>query len=207
MNKPRDYNAGSRVGTVRAARTLSNIVNPPVIFAVLGLFLSLSELPFWPGLAWAAVYGFWVSLVPGLIVVYLLNSGRISDLHMNTQQERHIPYAASTLGSFVALLFVQIFGGPESLRCLSVYSLTALGLLWLINYFWLISIHTASVASGSIILALVFGVWTAVITIPILILICWARLYLRRHTVAQVFSGLIVGSLTVIMFAFIGCFV
>jgi membrane-associated phospholipid phosphatase len=126
---------------------------------------------------------------------------------MNTRQERQIPYAASTLGSLVALFFIQFLGGPQSLRCLSLYSMVALGLLWLINYFWLISIHTASVSAATIILGLVFGGWTVVITMPILILICWARLYLRRHTYAQVFSGIIVGSLTVMMFAFVGCFI
>lgn len=207
MNEPRDYNTSSTVGTVRAARTLSNIISPPVIFAFLGLSLSLSELPFRPGLAWAVVYGFWVSLVPILIVVYFLKSGRISDLHMNTRHERHIPYAASTLGSLVALLFIQFFGGPQSLQCLSLFSMIALGLLGLINYFWLISIHAASVAAATIILGLVYGIWTAAITMPILIVICWARLYLRRHTYAQVSTGLIVGSLTVIMFTFAGCFI
>ena len=75
MSKPKDHHAHDRIGAVRLARLFSNIVSPPVMFALVGLALALHELPLWPGLGFAAAYGFLVSLAPILIIVYLLKTG------------------------------------------------------------------------------------------------------------------------------------
>ena len=69
MAKPLDHFEEHRTGTVKAARLFSNIVSPPVMFAILGLAFALYERPFLNGLLWAAVYGFFVSLLPILIVL------------------------------------------------------------------------------------------------------------------------------------------
>jgi hypothetical protein len=98
MPRPLDHHEEHRVGGVKAARVLSNILSPPVMFACLGLALALAELPFWEGLAWGAAYGFCVSLAPILFVVYQLRSGKISDLHMTSRRERRGPYIAAVIG-------------------------------------------------------------------------------------------------------------
>jgi membrane-associated phospholipid phosphatase len=206
MNLPRDIDAHSTIGWVRAARVFSNIVSPPVIFATLGLALSLKELPSIEGLLWAAVYGFWVSLAPILFVVYLLRTGHISDLHMNTRGERRWPYIVSFLGALVALIFIILFDGPELLYCLAVTSVIALGFLALITNFWMISIHATSMAAATVITGLVFGLAAALLLLPLLILVVWVRLYLRRHTVAQVLAGMGLGIASVAIVAASGCF-
>jgi hypothetical protein len=86
MNRYRDYSPASTVGWVRVARRFSNLVSPPVIFAILALALSWNELGFWDGLIWAAVFSFWVSLAPIQFVLYLLQTGRKYDQHMNTSK-------------------------------------------------------------------------------------------------------------------------
>ena len=133
MNKFRDHSPESTVGWVRVARIFSNVISPPVIFASLGLALSWKELPFLEGLIWAAIYGFWVSLAPILLVVYLLKTGRISDLHMNTSRERRLPYLASVVGAAIALLIIVVFNGPDLLHCLAIFSLIELTILAIIT--------------------------------------------------------------------------
>jgi len=195
------------VGWVRVARIFSNIISPPVIFALLGLALAMASLPFWQALWWAAVFGFWISLAPILLVAYMLRTGRISDLHMSSRSERRWPYIASILGAIIALIITMIFDGPELLRCLAIFSLIELTLLAIITNYWLISIHAASIAAATIIVGLVFGVQTAVFLLPLVILVSWVRLYLRRHTPAQVFAGLALGIVAVFAVTIIGCFV
>lgn len=207
MNLPRDYDALSTIGRVRTARFFSNIVSPPVIFATLGLALGLKELPSLQGLLWAAIYGFWVSLAPILFVVYLLKTGRISDLHMNTMKERRWPYIVSFLGALIALSIIMIFDGPELLYCLAVTSVIALGLLALITNFWMISIHATSMTAATLIFGLVFGLYAAFLLLPLLILVAWVRLYLRRHTVAQVLAGIGLGLASVAIVSAGGCFI
>lgn len=206
MNLPRDYDSRSTVGRVRAARRFSNIVSPPVIFATLGLSLALAELPILQGFFWAAVYGFWVSLAPILFVVYLLRTGRITDLHMNTRKERRWPYMVSFLGALIALLIIVVFDGPWLLYCLAIASVIALGLLAIITNFWMISIHATSMAAATVISGIVFGIYVALLLLPLLILVSLVRLYLRRHTALQVLAGIGLGSFIVIILAIAGCF-
>ncbi|MGW8318432.1 MAG: hypothetical protein ACWGPS_04240 [Candidatus Promineifilaceae bacterium] len=206
MKRPRDYSADVTKGAIRLARTFSNIVSPPVIFAVLGLALAWQELGFWPGLFWATVFGFWVSLAPILLVVYLLRTGRITDLHMNTAQERRLPYLSSAVGALVALILLAVFSGPELLRCLAIYSLISVVILGLINVAWLISIHMTSIAAATLISGLVFGPIVALALVPLAALVFLARLFLRRHTIPQLLAGALVGIVCVLVVMVLGCF-
>jgi len=206
MNHYRDHNPAATVGWVRVARRFSNVVSPPVIFAILALALSWYELGFWDGLLWAAVYGFWVSLAPILFVLYLLQTGRISDLHMNTSKERRWPYVASVFGAVIAFIFVLIFNGPDLLLCLSIFSIIELATLSIITNFWMISIHATSISAATVIVGLVFGLVPALLLMPLDILVAWVRLYLRRHTWAQVVAGLTLGLASVYITTLFGCF-
>ena len=204
---PRDIDPENTEGDVRAARIFSNVVSPPVIFAVLGLFLSLNEQSNLQGLFWAAIFGFWVSLAPILVVLFMLRTGRIQDLHMSSTGDRRIPYVASVVGSLIALALISFFDGPELLRCLALFSLLELISLALITNFWLISIHATSIVAAMIIAGLVFGVWAAALVFPLVIAVCFVRLYLRRHTLSQVGAGAALGIVTVWILTLFGCFV
>lgn len=207
MTQAKDSGVDPIFGWVRVARIFSTIISPPVIIAILGLALSLKERPTWQGLLWAAVFGFWVSLVPSLLVVYMLSSGRISDLHMNTRRERRWPYVTSVLGSAIALALIMLFGGPELLRCLATFSLIESATLGIITNFWMISIHATSMTAGTAIVGLVFGLIPALLLLPLVVVVSWIRLYLRRHNLAQVVAGIILGLVTVFVMAIGGCFV
>lgn len=206
MNTPRDHRSEATVGTIRFARTFSNIVSPPVIFAVLGLALSLAEEGLWPGFLWAAFFGFFVSLAPILFIVYMMRIGRITDLHMNTRQERYLPYLVSVTTSAFVLLVIYLFDGPGLLTCLTILNIIVLIILGLVNTSWLISIHSASVSAATVIFGLVFGFWAAAVFSPFLLMVCWARLYLRRHTLGQVIAGLLLGLVATLGLAYTGCF-
>lgn len=207
MNQAKDSGVTPIFGWVRVARIFSNIVSPPVIIATLGLALSLEELPTWLGFLWAIVFGFWVSLVPSLFVLYMLRIGRISDLHMNTRRERRWPYVTGVLGSAIALALIMIFDGPELLRCLAIFSLIELSILGFITNFWMISIHATSITAAMAIVGLVFGLLPALILLPIVVAVYWVRLYLRRHNLAQVVAGIAIGLGTVFIMTMGGCFV
>ena len=207
LRVPRDIDPDNTVGGVRAARLFSNIVSPPVIFAALGLALSLKELPSLLGFLWAVLFGFWVSLAPILVVVFMLRTGRIHDLHMSSTEDRRIPYTSSIVASAVALTLIALFDGPLLLLCLALFSLIVLAALAIITRFWLISIHAASVVAAMIISGLLFGIGAAVLLIPLVAAVSYVRLYLRRHTISQVLAGVGLGIATVWFLTLFGCFV
>ncbi len=207
MTTPRDINQADRTGMVRVARILSNIISPPIMFAVLGLAIGIFELSLWPGVAWGVFYSVIIALTPMLVIVYLMRSGRIGDLHMSATNERHIPYLASVISGGVAYICLTVFDGPGLLRCLAALSMVTLGALGLINTQWLISIHAAAAAATWAISTLVFGWAVGAVLLPLLFLICFVRLYLKRHTPAQVLAGVAVGFAAVLLLRAFGCFV
>jgi len=204
--KPRDHFVADRVGGVRLARLFSNVVSPPVMFAVLGLLLALRELPFWPALAWAAVYGFFVSLAPILFVLYMLHSGRILELHMSNTAERHLPYLVAVLSSLAVLGIVFLFKGPSLLRCLALFNVVTLVILGVINARWLVSFHATAATAMATTVGIVFGPATGTVLLPLVALVAAVRLYLRRHTVAQIVGGVVIGFLSVWVLTYVGCF-
>lgn len=208
MSKPRDLHIVDRVGLVRAARLFSNVVSPPVMFAVLGLALALHATEtIWAGLAWAAVYGFFVALAPILFVLQLLQRGRIVELHMTDTRERHLPYLVAVLMSLLVLALIVVLDGPTLLFCLSLFNVLTLTVIGAVNVRWLISFHATAVSALVTIITLVFGPLTGLLLSPLVPLIVMARLYLRRHTVAQMLGGLLLGAGSVLLLWGLGCFV
>ena len=177
------------------------------MFAVVGLLLSLKSLPLVPALVWAAVYGFFVSLLPILFVLWLLRTGRIAELHMSDTGERHLPYLVAIVSAIIFFAIVSWFNGPELLRCLAIFNLVTLSALAVINSRWLISFHATAVSAAFAIVGLVFG-WTAsLILVPLVVLVVIVRLYLRRHTLDQIIGGIALGIGSVFLLTSIGCFV
>lgn len=207
MTKPLDHYQEHRTGIVKSARLFSNIVSPPVMFALLGLAFALYERPFLNGLLWAAVYGFFISLLPILFVLYLLKTGRITELHMSNTGERHIPYLLAVISAGIAFALISLFNGPELLRCLTIFNIIELVALGIINAFWLISLHSTGIMAAFLLVGLVFGWVYSLIVLPFVFLVCAVRLYLRRHTVMQVVAGLGLGVLTVYIMTLMGCFI
>ena len=207
MTSPRDWHASDRTGLTRAARLFSNIVSPPVIFAVMGLVLSLYSLPLTQALTWAAIYGLFVSLLPILFVLWMLSTGRVEELHMSDTGERHLPYIVAVVCAIVFLAIVNIADGPELLRCLGIFNVIALSALALINTRWLISFHATAVAAAWTIVGLVFGWQASLLVLPLVAIVVVVRLYLKRHSVEQVIAGLALGVGSVWALTLIGCFV
>lgn len=205
---PLDQLAKNRTGLIKMARIYSNVVSPPVMFAVVGLAFGLYALPGWPGFWWAAVYGLLTSLAPILVVVYLLKTGRIAELHMSNTRERNIPYLSAILFATVAYSLIAGFDGPELLRCLALFNVIELIMLTVINHFWLISLHATGAMASAILVGLVFG-WPISLLLagPMVISVCWVRLFLKRHTPAQIVAGLALGAVVVLSLTPFGCFV
>ena len=174
---------------IKLARIVSNLISPPMVFAVLGFILSFSALPNWQGLVWGAVYGFFISLSPLLVVIYMYRKGRVKDLHISDTRQRRIPYLVSFSGALITFLLLQQYDGPENLSFLALSNVFGLGVLGIINNYWLISNHMASITSLVLILGLEFGILVGVLLSPLIILVYYARCALKRHTPGQLIAG------------------
>lgn len=205
---PRDFYKADTTGLVLAARVYSNVVSPPVMFALVGLAICLYTLPPWSAVNWFLIYGFWVSLFPILFVLVLLYTGHVQELHMSDTRERRLPYVVAFLGSAVAFVLVSLYEGPELLRCLTIFNMVELCTLALINLAWLISLHSTGAMAASTLVGLIWGIPAGLLVgIPLTLSVCWVRLYLRRHTLGQTIAGVGVGLFTVLILLPFGCFI
>ena len=207
MTVPRDFKPINRTGWVRIGRHFSNVVSPPTLFAALGLVLAVYERPDFTGLVWGVGHGLTVSLAPILFVLWLLRTGRIAELHMSNQRERNLPYLVTIGCAIFFMLLTILWDGPELLACLAAVNGITVAALALINFFWLISIHTTSAMAAAAIVGVVFGVMVGLVMVLLAVMVAAGRVYLKRHTPAQVTAGLLFGAGIVWAFTWFGCFV
>ncbi len=191
---PKDFHDNDRTGAVRLARVFSNLVSPPTMFPALVLAIALQLKPLRVALEWWAAYGITVSLLPILFVLYLLKTGRIAELHMSNTRERLLPYAVAVVSASVLYIIERFAGAPAIIADITLFNALELAALGLITTRWLISMHSAATTAVATILWLVWGpFWSLLVGIPLIASVAFVRLFLRRHTPAQIVAGWLLG--------------
>ena len=146
------------------------------------------------GLAWAVVM---FAIVTGIPLAYLLvgrKRGWVGDMEMTQRSDRPRFIAVSFSSDVFALVLLHVFGGPYLLSVIVLTYLFMAIVMLSISSVWKISMHMAGVGGFSTALVFVFGppALGAYLALP---LVAWARLHRRKHTVAQLIAGAVVGTL------------
>jgi hypothetical protein len=207
MNRqPLDLNPRLQSTGIQVARFLSNVLSPMGSFAIFGFVLAWVELPFWGGLLQGAIIGFFSSLLPILYILYQLKTGKITDLHISEQNQRHIPYIIGIVGAIIAMLIYLAINSSPVLINLSIAIAIALIGMALINLRWLISSHTTSASLITAFTGFTYGPKFWLILFPLVALVFFIRKYLRRHNDAELFGGVLLGISTAVCMALMGRF-
>jgi membrane-associated phospholipid phosphatase len=183
------------------ARILSTIFNP--FLTALALFIILAHasarntLDFW----WLLFLStFFTSLGPMLCVFWLYATDRISDLDMSSRNEREAMFGVFVVFYLIGTGVMWLAHAPTlMIAAMAAYTLSTVTVQFITRY-WKISTHALGITAALVALTLLYGSQT----LPFLVLIpmvCWARVYLKSHTIMQVVAGaaLAVGS-TVLFF-------
>lgn len=174
---------------VEFARSLSTTFNPFIcataLFVIVARAFSSSTLHFWE-LSLAGLFFF--SIAPMLCVFYLYLSGRIGDFDMSDRWERRRALIAFIIVYLVAALFLTAVHAPTVLIAITWGYVGATLVIMFITRWWKISTHAFGVTGPFAVMFLLFGLQPLpyVVVVP---LVCWARVYLRAHTTAQVTAG------------------
>jgi hypothetical protein len=176
------------------ARLVSNILSPPVIWAIMAFPIAFRDAPSREqALAWAAIYCLLVCLLPLLYVALMVRRGRISDIHMQFRQQRIRPFVVSIICTTIAWWTLRFMGAPPVVPLFALFSLVQIAVVAVITLVWQISMHAMSITGAVVAAGAFFGVVPALILLPLIILVSAARLKLQRHTPAQVVAGALVG--------------
>lgn len=186
------------------ARVVSNLLSPPVVSALMFIPIALMfSATRKRAFIWCVLYITLTSVLPTLYIAWEVYRGTITDIHMPIRKERYRPYAVTIICAIAAWVILQIFGAAPVLPILAVITLVQIIVMAAITFFWQISMHTMTITGAVIAYGLFFGMPYALVTIPLIMLVGAARLYLKRHTPAQVIAGAVVGSLVPMLVIFL----
>jgi len=188
----------------KLASLVSNVFHP-VLLAVAALAVIVSRFV-------DSTYEYWEWLListallltgPVLFVAIRMVCGQYDDIALRDRHHRIVPLILASLGALVGSFLVVSRDLDRSLILMSYVLVADLLALTIITIFWKISIHAATL-TALITLLVVFRGLLFVPAFLLVPLVCWARYTLRRHTLAQLIAGSLVGigltSLTALIF-------
>ncbi len=141
---------------------------------------------------------FFTSVVPLTYVAFLMKRGRVDSFDVDARLKRLGPLAVGVAGYLAAFAGLSVLQAPAIIRGLMFcYAVNTL-LVLIITRRWKVSIHATGISGPLVALSYHFGA----VTVPLYLLIPivgGARVVLRKHSVAQVAAGVIIGlGLTVV---------
>ncbi len=180
------------------AHTISNVLNPFVIFTGLYTLVAFGEA----GTPGALLYLGLELLAAGLVAGYvfsLMRRSQVGDFWISRRAERFFP-ALVLLAAFIALLIaLSLSGAPENLYDTTLSMGLAAGAVAGITLFWKASAHLAVAGHAAMAGPLLLGVPGAAFVL-VLPLVFWARVYVGAHTALQAAVGATVGAVFALLF-------
>ncbi|MGB6987267.1 MAG: phosphatase PAP2 family protein [Candidatus Aquilonibacter sp.] len=182
------------------ARILSTIFNPFLtalaLFVILAHASARNTLDFW----WLLFLStFFTSIGPMLYVFWLYGTDRVSDLDMSVRHEREAVFSAFVVFYLLGTIVMWLVHAPRlMIAAMAAYTLSTLVVQYITRY-WKISTHAIGITAPLVALTLLYGTQT----LPFLVLIpmvCWARVYLKAHTVMQVIAGAALATVSTVLF-------
>lgn len=190
-----------RSGGYRLARLLSEIAHP--LLVTLPTFLPLAFLTaptLLQGLVWGAVTTCGFSLLPGLLILSGVKRGTYTDhlLSVRSQRLRPLFFSILCMATAWGILLLLQASRPLLATVTAVLIVVASGTA--ITCIWKISFHLIALTGCLTTYTLLFGPIMLLLA-PCLLLVGWARWYVRAHTLAQACAGMLLALVgTVLVF-------
>jgi membrane-associated phospholipid phosphatase len=176
---------------VHLARWISWITSPPLV-GLLGLVLTAITIGSRNGWIWAGYYCAITILAPVAYIIWKLQTGEISDFHMQIRSQRIRPMLLMVGCALTAWVGLWLGKAPDLFIIFGGMGFFQVALLLMVTLKWKISGHSAAIASFSIFLWGLYGT-PAILSTLAVPLVAWARVRLNRHTLMQTIAGSITG--------------
>lgn len=182
-------------GRVRLASLVSNIINPFLMSMVAFVLLAFkSRSSVLSAIRWSLVM-MTISLAPILLsAVYLVRKGKLDGLFTSVRQQRTELYLLAAAVAAVDYVVLQFVNAPHLLVAGLGTGLLGLVIFMCINFWWKISLHTALATGLALVTGILYG-WIAGAAIVPLVLVGWARVELKEHSITQVVAGALLAAI------------
>ena len=131
-----------------------------------------------------------------MLFLILRKKGKLADQDASIKEERTIPFVIAIVFYLIGLwIMIKYDLNIISIAFWFCYISNTVITIF-INRFWKISAHAMGVAGPFSAMVFVFG-WLGIILLPIVILVGWARIELKCHTLTQVIAGILLAFISV----------
>ncbi|MFJ5721698.1 hypothetical protein [Streptomyces sp. NPDC093149] len=194
-----DAAASPRTGT---ARTVTDVFQPRNLLLVGMLGIGLAAAGHWTGLLWGLLGALCAGIIPAGYIEWERGRGTWGDRHVVDRTKR-APIFFVILGSIGTGSLVMVLGHAPTGILVAMLALWAMTVILLaVNTVWKISVD-AAVASAVVALpAVVHSPWW-LLAYAMTVAVCWSRVALGYHSVAQTVAGALLGAATAGTFLFV----
>ncbi|MGZ7069253.1 MAG: PAP2 family protein, partial [Methanobacterium sp.] len=116
------------------------------------------------------------------------------DMDIPKRTDRNYPLLLVILSYAIGVIVLYLLNAPSITTILMFCYFSNTLIVFFINLYWKISIHSLGVAGPAAALIYVFGV-SGILYMLIIPLVMWSRVYLKEHTISQVVMGALLGFL------------
>lgn len=180
------------------ARTISQVLHP-VILSVASIFIVglLGVASLRSGVLWALACTFMQVVPPTVFFTIRLRQGAYTDDDVSVRSQRNELYLFGLGNVLIGTAVLSLFGAPLPFIAMFAGAAAINVLAWIINLYWKISVHAASIGSVATIASLYSRPLGLLLWLSALAL-GWARVRTRNHTPAQVAAGIGLASVCVV---------
>lgn len=179
------------------ATVISQVTQPPLVVGFFLVFLMFYFAPdFITGLLWCIIAAGLIGATPTAFTFLAVKLGRIKDVLLTRRQDRSGPFLVAALGAIITFIIFYRLTVPVEVLVFLITLILVLIVILIINLYWKISVHAATITVVTV-AANIFAdyrYWYLLLLIPV---VCWSRVYRKRHTVAQVIVGALLNGIIV----------
>jgi len=183
----------------KVAKVISYIFDGSVISIPVFLVICLMIIDNkFEAVVWAFVCLLFGTIIPYLYISLLYRNKEINDMHIPNKEDRLKPMLVSFASYTICLVILYILDGPLFLKSIFAVSVASTIIFTVITYFWKISLHISWITFVVITFNILFGKWM-LLMVPLIPMIGWARIRIKKHTVNQVIFGVGVSTITSVL--------
>lgn len=187
--------------TAPVARAVTDALQPRNMLLAGMLGVGLAAAGDWTGLLWGFLGALCAGLIPAGYIEWERKRGTWGDRHVVDRTKR-APIFFVILGSIGVGSVVMVVGNAPTGILVAMLALWAMTIVLLtVNTVWKISVDSAVASAVVALLAVVHSPWW-LLAGTLTVAVCWSRVALRYHSVAQTVAGAALGAATTVAYAF-----
>ena len=175
----------------KLARIISTLFVPPsftiIIFTIFAFTLESEPIKQIVTILTSLGFGF---IAPIVLFLILRKKGKLADQDASIKEERTIPFLIAIIFYLIGLwIMIKYDLNIISIAFWFCYISNTIITIF-INRFWKISAHAMGVAGPFSAIVFAFG-WIGIVLLLVVLLVGWARVELKCHTLSQVVAGVL----------------